>query len=140
MRCDAMFLPLLSAVLAGCTTGAGVSSSPPTVAPVSEAAIPLVHAAIGETVAVDGPRVTPLAVLADSRCPMNARCVWAGEVRLNVRIDLGTSSEVREITSGRPIQVADGTLELVEVRPDRTAGDAIDPGAYRFGFRFMGGL
>jgi hypothetical protein len=62
----------------------------------------LVPAAIGETVTVDGPRVTPLEVLADSRCPQEVRCVWEGEVRLNVRIDLGAGIEVREITSRSP--------------------------------------
>jgi hypothetical protein len=72
---------------------------------------------------------------------MNARCVWAGQVRLRLRIGRG---ETVEITSGKPIHVADGTLELVEVRPDKVAGGssggAIEPSAYRFGFRFRGGL
>ena len=105
---------------------------------------PLTYAALGQSVYVDGPRVTPLEVLEDSRCPMNARCVWAGQVRLRIRIDLGSGSATREITSGKPLQIADGSLELVEIRPDRVAGGesggVIDPGTYRFGFRFMGGL
>jgi hypothetical protein len=102
----------------------------------------IARAALGQTVAVDGPKVTPLAVLEDSRCPMNARCVWAGQVRLKVRVHLGAGSREHELTSGKPIPVADGTLELVEVRPDRVAGEgqALDPKDYRFGFRFMGGL
>jgi hypothetical protein len=100
----------------------------------------LARAALGETVQVDGPRVTPLEVLEDSRCPMNARCVWAGQVRLKVRVHLGAREEERELTSGKPIPVADGTLELVEVQPDRVAGETLDPKNYRFGFKFMGGL
>jgi hypothetical protein len=47
---------------------------------------------------------------------------------------------VHEITQGKPIPVADGSLELVEVQPDRMAGEPLDPKAYRFGFRFMGGI
>lgn len=102
----------------------------------------IARAALGQTVAVDGPKVTPLAVLEDSRCPMNARCVWAGQVRLKVRVHLGAGDQIRELTSGKPVQVADGTLELVEVLPDRVAGEgqALNPKDYRFGFRFMGGL
>lgn len=100
----------------------------------------LTYAALGQTVRIDGPSVTPIAVLEDSRCPMNARCVWAGQVRLSLRIGRG---ETIEITSGKPIHVADGTLELVETRPDKMAGGAggggIEPAAYRFGFRFRGG-
>ncbi|EIZ80612.1 hypothetical protein WSK_0892 [Novosphingobium sp. Rr 2-17] len=100
---------------------------------------PLAYAALGQTVRVDGPNVTPLKVLEDSRCAMNARCVWAGQVRLSLRV----GQEMMEITSGRPIRVADGTLELVQVRPDKMAGGdnhgAIPLDAYRFGFRFRGG-
>jgi hypothetical protein len=71
---------------------------------------------------------------------MNARCVWAGQVRLRTRIHLGARDEERELTSNKPVPVADGTLELVEVQPDRVAGETLDPKNYRFGFRFMGGL
>ena len=101
----------------------------------------IARAELNERVYVDGPYVTPLAVLEDSRCPMNARCVWAGRVRLSVRIDLGARSETREIASDAPIEVADGQLALVEVRPDRVAGDQPgNPKPYRFGFKFSGGL
>ncbi|MFT4027804.1 MAG: hypothetical protein QM676_13525 [Novosphingobium sp.] len=95
------------------------------------------RAALGQTVAVDGPKVTPLEVLEDSRCPMNAR---AGQVRLKVRVRLGAGDRELELTSNKPVQVADGSLELVEVVPDRVAGQALDPKVYRFGFKFMGGL
>lgn len=102
----------------------------------------LTYAALGQTVTVGGPRITPLAVLEDSRCPMNARCVWAGQVRLRIRIDSGRGGEV-EVTSGKPVTVADGALELVEVQPDKVAGSdnhgTLAQSAYRFGFRFMGG-
>lgn len=100
----------------------------------------IARAGMDQTVAVDGPRVTPLEVLEDSRCPMNARCVWAGQVRLKVRVHLGARDEERELTSNKPVPVADGTLELVEVQPDRIAGEALDPKNYRFGFRFVGGF
>jgi hypothetical protein len=98
------------------------------------------RAGIGQRVYVDGPYVTPLAVLEDSRCPMNARCIWAGRTRLSVRIDLGSRSETREIGSDQPIHVADGQLSLVEVQPDTMAGQAVDLAAYRFGFTFAGGF
>ena len=101
----------------------------------------IARAALNEGVYVDGPYVTPLTVLEDSRCPMNARCIWAGRTRLSVRIDLGSGSETREIASDAPIQVADGQLALVEVQPDKVAGEQPDePKPYRFGFTFSGGL
>lgn len=99
------------------------------------------RAGIGQTAFVGGPRVTPLAVLEDSRCPMNARCVWAGQVRLTVRIDTGSGYLTREITSNTPTPVANGALELVEVTPNQVAGgEPIRTIDYRFGFRFSGGI
>jgi len=118
------------------------SYPPPSELPVATPEPSLTYAALGQTVTVGGPRITPLAVLEDSRCPMNARCVWGGQVRLRVRIDSGRGGEV-EVTSGKPVTVADGTLELVEVQPDKVAGGdnhgTVAQSAYRFGFRFMGG-
>ena len=97
-------------------------------------------ARLNQQVYVDGPKVTPLAVVEDSRCPRTVTCVWAGRVRLSLRITTGRGSETREITTGAPLQVADGSLELVEVTPLATAGKPVAPGDYRFGFRFRGGL
>ena len=100
----------------------------------------IARARLGETVAVDGPRVTPLKVLEDSRCPANVQCVWAGQVRLSIRIDLGSGSETREIVSNKPLPVADGTLTLVEVMPAKKADQPLYPEEYRFGFKFAGGI
>ena len=100
----------------------------------------IARAKLGETVVVNGPRVTPLAVIEDSRCPTTVKCVWAGQVRLSVRIDLGSGSSTRELTLGKPAEVADGALTLVEVTPERRGNWALYPEDYRFGFKFAGGL
>ncbi len=95
---------------------------------------------IDQTASVDGPKVTPLKVLEDSRCPSDAQCIAAGTLRITVRIGLGQRTELRDMTLGKPEQVADGTLTLVEAWPDRKADDMIYPDEYRFGFTFAGGL
>lgn len=100
----------------------------------------IARAKLGQKVFVDGPHVTPLAVLEDSRCPAKVQCVWAGRVKLSVRIHLGSRDEDREVILGQPVHVADGSFELVEVAPAKTTEAVIPPGNYRFGFRFMGGL
>jgi hypothetical protein len=129
-------LPLIAALsLAGCAAAPRPAPAPP----LAEATDGLSRAMLGETAHVGGPRVTPLEVLEDSRCPMNVQCVWAGRVRVKVRIDLGSGSQVRVLTQGKPVPVADGTLELVEVRPDKPEG-VIASSDYRLGLRFMGGL
>jgi hypothetical protein len=113
---------------------AGCASTPP---PATDG---IARARFGETVYVDGPRVTPLAIIEDSRCPHGVRCVWAGRLRITARIDLGSGSQTRELTLNKPEAIADGTLELVEATPYPTRGRVVERPDYRFGFRFMGGL
>ncbi|WP_374529443.1 hypothetical protein [Novosphingobium sp.] len=99
-----------------------------------------VNTRLGRTVNVDGVRVTPLKVLEDSRCPMEARCVWAGRVRLSVKVRHHGHDEVREIASDRPVSVGDGTLLLTGVLPPRSTQHEIAPREYRFSFRLERGL
>jgi len=97
-------------------------------------------AGIGERIMVDGPQLTVLEVLEDSRCPADVQCVWAGRLRLRATIHLGAGDQARELVLGEPVQIADGTLELVEAWPRPIVGEAIAPADYRFTFRFDGGL
>jgi hypothetical protein len=104
------------------------------------AAAPSGHVArLGRTVMVDGPRVTPLAVLEDTRCPILAQCVWAGRVRIRARIAGGTKAFVREMEIGKPIPVFDGQLTLEKVTPERPSQQP-KPRTYQFTFTFVGGL
>lgn len=97
-------------------------------------------AALGQATYADGPVVTPLRVIEDSRCPMNARCVWAGRVVLRARIATGAGAVERDLILGTPVPVADGTLALTSVMPDRRTDLTIGPRDYRFTFGFEGGL
>lgn len=101
---------------------------------------PLAYTRIGETVYVDGPKVTPLSLIEDSRCPQGVQCIQAGRVRLRVRVDLGSGPQKIDLTLGQPAQVADGTLTLLDASPTPVAGVKPAPLAYQFGFRFMGGI
>jgi hypothetical protein len=100
----------------------------------------IAHARLGQPVHVNGNvRVTPLRVLEDSRCPMEARCVWAGQVRLLVRVGVGRNRTVRQITSNKPIAAGNGMLELVSVMPPKSTRQEIRPREYRFGFTYTRG-
>lgn len=121
-----MIFPAMLALLASCAT---MAQNPP-----SQDGF----AHLGEATYVDGPIVTPLELIEDSRCPMNARCIWAGRVILRVDV---SGHRTLDLTLGEPRQVADGALTLVSVTPDQVAGagQEIDPANYRFGFEFAGG-
>ena len=99
-----------------------------------------VDARLGQTVSLGGPRITPLKVLEDSRCPMEARCVWAGRLRLSVRVTTGAGTSVQELATGQPLAVADGQLVLQGVMPPRSTQRTLLPSDYRFTLKFSGGL
>lgn len=68
-------------------------------------------------------------VLEDSRCPMNARCVWEGNARVAFRItQSGKSSSLVLNTSERfetRQEFGDITLRLVRLDPTPMAGEKV---------------
>ena len=97
--------------------------------------------ALGQQAYVDGPIIQPVEVLEDSRCPTNVICVWAGRVRVKMLwIRSGGRQQEFEVTLGQRTQLADGSILLERVTPERTgATKAIKRADYRFDFRFDGG-
>ncbi|MFN7030859.1 MAG: hypothetical protein ACK4PC_15965 [Sphingopyxis sp.] len=97
--------------------------------------------ALGQQAYADGPIIQPVAVLEDSRCPMNARCIWAGRVRVKMMWIRGNGEKQPfEITLGESTPIADGSITLESVRPDKMTNVELKPTDYRFSFRFAGGL
>ena len=97
-------------------------------------------AAIGQIAYVNGLKVRPLSVIEDSRCPQNARCVWAGRLIVRTEVIGGSWRQTRDLELGKPQHIADGSLTLVGGSPEKTAGAETDPRAYRFTYDFQGGL
>lgn len=120
-----LILLAAAAALAGCTT---VSAAPGNSGSAEQVA------RIGRSVTVNGLRIRPVAVVEDSRCPMNARCVWAG--RIIVRVALG-GGVTRDLTLGETSPHGGGRLALVSAEPNRMAGaPAPQPRDYRFVFTY----
>lgn len=95
----------------------------------------VVAAGINETADLGhGLRVRPLEVIEDSRCPQNARCVWAGRLRLRVNVE-GVGD--REITLDEAaVETPHGAFALVAVSPGPwTDWPESQRTPYRFGFR-----
>jgi len=97
--------------------------------------------ALGQRVYADGPVIQPVEVIEDSRCPMNARCIWAGRVKVKMLWIRPTGEKQPfEVTLGESTPLADGSITLESVRPEKRTGVTIKPADYRFSFRFAGGL
>ena len=91
----------------------------------------LARAKFGETFSASGLRITPLALLEDSRCPENVQCIRAGDVRISARIDAADT----ELTLGKPLGIGSATVLLAEVYPGRRMDTAVYTEDYRFGFK-----
>jgi hypothetical protein len=97
---------------------------------------------LGQTARLDGPQIIPIKILEDSRCPINARCVRAGDVRLQVEWVRPGGNQIIEVALSKPTPMADGQLSLTSVTPGREAGSGkkLKAKDYRFSFKFDGGL
>ncbi|MBX7495915.1 hypothetical protein K3172_08620 [Qipengyuania sp. 6B39] len=76
----------------------------------------------------------PVAVVEDSRCPVNARCVWAGKITVSTRITSTHWAQTAPLTLGEPYEVLGRTYVLVSASPDKTTDREIPVGEYRFVF------
>jgi hypothetical protein len=117
---------LIALIIAGCTTVPPANAGP--------------TAGLGELAYTNGLRVRPLAVVEDSRCPALVRCVWEGRLVVRAEVIGGSWRQMRDLELGKPQQIADGALALIAAEPQKAAPGQIDPRAYRFTFKFDGGL
>ena len=91
-------------------------------------------ATIGQPTRVGALVVTPQALVEDSRCPINARCIWAGRLVLKARIDGAGWRETVNLTLGQPYATHGTALALVSAEPGKMAGSEPSPPASLFGF------
>ncbi|WP_152980301.1 hypothetical protein [Tsuneonella troitsensis] len=122
----AVFALSASALIGACTMVPPPNSTPPQP---QGYAVPFdVPVRVGDLV------VTPKKMVEDSRCPMNARCVWAGRVVVTARIVGPGFSDTADLTLGEPFGTNGKMLALVSVRPEKTTQAEIGPRDYRFAF------
>ena len=89
---------------------------------------------IGETVSVGDLRLTFRSVEGDSRCPIDAVCVWAGDAEIALKIEQGSQAAVAALhTTLEPKKTEwnGSTIALVSVSPSRNSAKDIDPADYR---------
>ena len=91
----------------------------------------------GAQAMLNGLTIVPLQLLEDSRCPINARCVWAGRLILRTQFSAGGPRETRDFTLGTPQAVPGGTLTLVGAEPAKLAGSPGNPPANLFSFELI---
>ena len=73
-------------------------------------------------------------VASDSRCPINALCVWAGEARIAMTLSAPSASKVRREWRTNPtndeVSYADHAIQLNALQPFPTSGVTTPQGDY----------
>ena len=80
----------------------------------------------GEHRDINGLTVTFVGVKEDSRCPDNARCVWAGNAGVQLRIEGGADSVLTVLNTGldpKTIGVRDIRFSIASLMPYPRAGE-----------------
>ena len=121
-------IPLFAALaLAACVTvpAASATTGTPT-------------AGFGQTANVGPLLVRPIALLEDSRCPINARCVWAGRLVILAEVSFnGGSEQFRgNMTLGTPLALGRENVTLIAAERGKLAGAEGNPPASRFTFDY----
>lgn len=118
-------------LLAGLSACAVIPDAP---SPESVAAAQGTPVALDQAVTVGSIVATPIAVVEDSRCPINARCVWAGRLVVTTRIDGPGWRDTADLTLGEPWSTHDVVLALTSGELGRMAGEGQETpmDAYRF--------
>jgi len=93
-----------------------------------------VEAKIGETVEAFGESITPLEVLEDSRCPVDAQCVRAGTVRIRANLVSGSGVSDEIFKLGEAVTTEVNSFKLIAVEPKNRVGETTPKGDYIFTF------
>ncbi len=92
-------------------------------------------ARLGEATRIGALIVTPRAVVEDSRCPINVRCVWAGRAIVRTEVAGAGWRETRDLTLGESITTHGTSLALTSIEPSKVAGaQPVPPQPNLFGF------
>ncbi len=111
-------LLLASLALSACTTTADQSAKAMIFAAAEGSAVGLFEAVTAGDLVVE-----PGRVIADSRCPINARCVWAGEITVLTKVFYEDRvPDQIETTLGQPVRLHGYVLQLTSAEPGLMAG------------------
>jgi len=95
-------------------------------------------AGLGQVAVVNGIMIRPIEVVEDSRCPAQARCVWAGRLVVRARMNGSGWTQIRDFELGVPQAVDWNHVTLIAAEPQKQAEVEFDPRLYRFTFTASG--
>ena len=129
MRCMRNIAAPIAAILAPALLAAcAVLPEPDTTPPAPQGSA----VALGQSVKVGEVTVTPQSVVEDSRCPTNARCVWAGRLVVRTQVDGAGWRDSGDIRLGETWGTHGRAVALVSAEPAKQTDHQTQPAQYRF--------
>ncbi len=78
--------------------------------------------------------ITPLKIIEDSRCPADVTCIWAGQVRLQAKLQSGNSEQEIILISGKPFIFSGKSVTLTDILPAKDSKKEVPLSEYGFDF------
>ncbi len=92
-------------------------------------------ASLNQKIFTGGIYLTPLKVVSDSRCAVDAVCFWAGEVVVKVRLEKSGVIKEVEFKEGETVAFEGSDVSLVNVTPENNTKTTIKLPDYKFIFK-----
>jgi len=92
---------------------------------------------IDQGISALGVKVTPLAIIEDSRCPIDAQCIQAGTVRVRAQLQSGLGAADQIFKLNQAITTEAEIVTLIQVTPQPASTVTITPGEYEFVFQIQ---
>ena len=127
---------LLVVTIAACSssTTADVSAPAQTNTTTTQREVGKATMKIGDSIVMGELRLTFRSVEGDSRCPIDAACVWAGDAEIALKIEQANRAAVAALHTmlePKKTEWNGYTISLVSLTPVRRAADAVNPEDYR---------
>jgi len=127
---------LLVAAIAACSSSptADVSAPAQTNTTTTQREVGKATMKIGDSIVMGELRLTFRSVEGDSRCPIDAVCVWAGDAEIALKIEQANRAAVAALHTmlePKKTEWNGYTISLVSLTPVRRAADAVNPEDYR---------
>lgn len=99
------------------------------------------EARVGETVFVNGVRITLNRITEDSRCPASVYCIQAGRLVADVSLRSDTDRETATIASdASPLAFDSFHISIAGIEPQKSANQTIDASQYLITFKVTSNL
>jgi hypothetical protein len=105
-----------------------------TACPVENATSTMIRTTLGQPMTGLNVTLTPKEIISDSRCPAGVQCIWAGTVEVKTAMTTPTGHGEHVVKLNERFVFGDFYVTLVEVTPEKKAGEEIPGSSYRFAF------